>query len=440
MRESGARGYIPTPGEVVADGLFAMGHRIPWQKPGLYVARDALGSPVPLPTPGELARKYPAHAYTHVMFGGGGGACGNNAYDYPQEEFELREISSPGGMSGGSSAQGRGLSWRSGNRFSVLAWIARSLPRFFYQALGSVLTKQILVAAVFGTACVWFNCLCQVLLDHRLVYGKIHFWPSKDEIELAERTIAIPNQAAFAKLVDETALNDDDVLFRMLPDLRHDKESWLSTIAELFDSDYLLSTLLQVSTTVFMCFHPCPKHILVRFLLIQGILFFCRGISIFVTPLPPPDSSCAIGRPAVDENYLLEAVYVFARSRITCTDVLFSGHTVNFTMLTMLWWDHFSSLVSKMPDVSFVVRRVALAYCALGYFSMIVTRFHYSVDIFIGALLTFVVWRYYHALVDYYALYFEMTQTTGPQLFDLISRAEGGVGGGEGGVALAAAN
>ncbi|CAD7941146.1 unnamed protein product [Amoebophrya sp. A120] len=266
------------------------------------------------------------------------------------------------------------------------------------QAAGSVLRWQTIFALCFGLCCVWFNCVSQVLLDHRYIYGRIHIFPDAEEIARAKQATQDWSQEKFAERVERHALQHD-VFFDLLPDARSMEDHSLHF---LFDSDALLNNLLRMTALVFLLFHPRRSTLVVRFLLCQGFVFLLRGVSIFITPLPPPDASCQIGLPAPDENYLWEGFKTVFRHRVTCCDVLFSGHTVNFTMLTMLWWDHFDRHVCPYPSVRFLARRAVLFYACLGFTAMLITRFHYTVDLFLGAIISFFVWRYYHAQCAYF--------------------------------------
>merc|ERR1719247_352347 len=83
------------------------------------------------------------------------------------------------------------------------------------------------------------------------------------------------------------------------------------------------------------CLIPGPYSmrwtIFSRIMLIWGILWFLRGITIIATVLPNPDNGC---KPQISfpDNIWLEAwanlPFVFWYHELTCQDVLFSGHTV----------------------------------------------------------------------------------------------------------------
>ncbi|CAD7929039.1 unnamed protein product [Amoebophrya sp. A25] len=214
----------------------------------------------------------------------------------------------------------------------------------------------------------------------------------------------IHNQAEFERRVAEHVL-PNDIFFETLPDLRYETDGILADYAYLFNSDALLAMAMQLSALVFLLCHPKRGRLLPRFLVCQGAVFFLRGISIIVTPLPPPDGSCLIGDPAIDENYIWEGFKAVWRQRVTCCDVLFSGHTTNFTLLFLLWWDNFDENVCSLAILRFFVRRAVLLYMLFGYFSMLVRRFHYTVDLFLGAAISFLTWRFYHSQVALYRVW-----------------------------------
>jgi len=112
---------------------------------------------------------------------------------------------------------------------------------------------------------------------------------------------------------------------------------------------------------------------------------------------------------------------------VTCADVMYSGHTVNITLCALTWhaYSHVVPLTDFDPlyalrfgrsifdtDLPVPVRSnsgetlrwTTLKWCVwsvalVGYFLIIATHFHYTLDVFIGALLAIVVFNLYLATV-----------------------------------------
>lgn len=139
---------------------------------------------------------------------------------------------------------------------------------------------------------------------------------------------------------------------------------------------------------------------------VWGILFLLRGFVIVITPLPNPYRQCE-PQTAFPHNVFLQAIAFFVPrwgAQNTCQDVLFSGHTVAGTMWTLF----FVKYVQKAPwfQISLewtlphkVFHGLGVLWLICGWYVIIASQFHYSVDVFIGALLTFTVYGFYHNFI-----------------------------------------
>ncbi|CAF1174936.1 unnamed protein product [Adineta steineri] len=162
-----------------------------------------------------------------------------------------------------------------------------------------------------------------------------------------------------------------------------------------------------------------------RWLFIQAILFFMRSISIYVTSLSVPLPGCnttATGSPPVEAFYIMFLIHE------TCGDVLFSGHTVTLTLCALAWttyskgeeyypirwlWNKYKKnnqeikrgkpgwfypkLDANGDPLSFYLTTILVWICTIiGYLFIIATRFHYTVDVFLGFLLSQLTWKTYH--------------------------------------------
>eukprot|EP00397_Hematodinium_sp_SG-2012_P043743 GEMP01048695.1.p1 GENE.GEMP01048695.1~~GEMP01048695.1.p1 ORF type:complete len:426 (+),score=94.61 GEMP01048695.1:404-1681(+) len=150
--------------------------------------------------------------------------------------------------------------------------------------------------------------------------------------------------------------------------------------------------------------------ILRRWLLCMGLLFLLRGMSIIATVLPNPAKECKSSvhaKGAGDENdwnIFVLALCVTLGQCVTCADVLYSGHTVNFTLAALIWHTYsslcpYSHRPATCIDKLHLPRVFALSYALCGYIIIIKTRFHYSVDVWIGFWMTYFVWSYYHEAI-----------------------------------------
>eukprot|EP00932_Pfiesteria_piscicida_P018774 SRR837773.5621.p2 GENE.SRR837773.5621~~SRR837773.5621.p2 ORF type:complete len:351 (+),score=110.26 SRR837773.5621:76-1053(+) len=146
--------------------------------------------------------------------------------------------------------------------------------------------------------------------------------------------------------------------------------------------------------------------ILRRWLTVWGLIWFIRSVTIFVTPLPNPDASC---KPIISapDNLLLEAVYIATQQDLTCQDVMFSGHTVALTLAVLFLCRY----ISLAPWSSYMMNRgwlslntffhvVGYIFTAIGYYCIAGSRFHYTLDVLVGSLVTITTFRAYHDKIE----------------------------------------
>eukprot|EP00933_Yihiella_yeosuensis_P054759 TRINITY_DN5330_c0_g1_i2.p1 TRINITY_DN5330_c0_g1~~TRINITY_DN5330_c0_g1_i2.p1 ORF type:complete len:381 (+),score=33.39 TRINITY_DN5330_c0_g1_i2:42-1184(+) len=148
--------------------------------------------------------------------------------------------------------------------------------------------------------------------------------------------------------------------------------------------------------------------ILCRWQITWGILWFCRAFTILTTPLPNPDHTC-VPRISFPDNIFLEAwanlPIVPWYDELTCQDVLYSGHTVALT-LNMLFIFKYVRLApygdwsasNAMCSLSTVVNTLGILMVIVGYYFIVASHFHYTVDVLVGAMMTLLVFNFYHYL------------------------------------------
>ncbi|CAF0906681.1 unnamed protein product [Adineta steineri] len=162
-----------------------------------------------------------------------------------------------------------------------------------------------------------------------------------------------------------------------------------------------------------------------RWLFLQAVMFIMRSISIYVTSLSVPLPGCnttAVGSPPIEAFYIMSLVHA------TCGDVLFSGHTVTLTLCALAWTTYskgeehypirwlwykykgidqnttrrrpgwlYPKLDSTGDPLSFYITTLVVwIFTIIGYLFIISTRFHYTVDVFLGYLLSKLTWDTYH--------------------------------------------
>ena len=125
----------------------------------------------------------------------------------------------------------------------------------------------------------------------------------------------------------------------------------------------------------------------------------------------------------------MEAFKVMFGFRITCGDVLYSGHAATFTLMALIWHEYGRSFVppqrlpmpqqtaldlsvgldrfaeeefpkySKQWYTGVLVPRFVWMVAVVGYLIIIACRFHYTVDVVIAIVVVVQQWSLYHMVI-----------------------------------------
>jgi len=140
---------------------------------------------------------------------------------------------------------------------------------------------------------------------------------------------------------------------------------------------------------------------LMRVFFVLGLLYLWRSITIFLTPLPNPDPTC-VPKISHPDSILWEGLAAFTGDK-TCQDVMFSGHTLMGTTWTLFssryvqkapWFECARELVPKRA-----LHLVFWVWQVCGWYAIAASHFHYSLDVFVGVVLTYVSYHLYHAKI-----------------------------------------
>jgi len=176
--------------------------------------------------------------------------------------------------------------------------------------------------------------------------------------------------------------------------------------APLFDMGFLLLPYISLPlladyyTTVIICVVMLKSfivkklsgtlHIYRRLMIILGLCFLLRSISICITLLPNPWVQC---KPQITGNYFLGALLIMTGTARTCSDCFFSGHSVMIVLSALIWYTY--------TDTKFLfLRLLFIPMGTFGALSIIATHFHYSIDVMYGCLIALVIWTLYHYIVN----------------------------------------
>jgi len=133
--------------------------------------------------------------------------------------------------------------------------------------------------------------------------------------------------------------------------------------------------------------------IIKRVAILFSILFMLRNLSMIVTSLPDPSPLC---RRVSTEQLNINPRSIFdALTGITCGDMIFSGHTITLLMPPMLHMHYFGGIMSIFFWINAFV----------GTIFILLSRLHYSIDIFIAYLVVPFVFWIYHLVAEHEFLF-----------------------------------
>lgn len=165
-----------------------------------------------------------------------------------------------------------------------------------------------------------------------------------------------------------------------LPDLFHTiLPHWLREWHEY--SDYV-----PIVPLVFFLLIDQGSHFFI-FLYVITLVYLLRSIAFGLTILPCPTPHCECEW-EVDPKTTLRGILNLLYQE-GCNDLIFSGHTsMMVTSSLFLIYYHFRG--------SLWVKIMFLCYNLVGIFTIVGTRLHYSVDVFLGSLVSTVVFFLHH--------------------------------------------
>lgn len=154
-------------------------------------------------------------------------------------------------------------------------------------------------------------------------------------------------------------------------------------------ADVYLNTMIGITVVVALFHWDTFMRIFRRYLIVHGTLFTIRGLSIAMTVLPNPYKKC---KPFLTQSPYVSAFLVMAGSNGTCADVFFSGHAAMMGLCAMIVTAHMTRRLTLRKIIVYIVTFI-------GWVIIVATRFHYTLDVFYGAVLSILVWNSYHFLI-----------------------------------------
>ncbi|ORZ15835.1 PAP2 superfamily C-terminal-domain-containing protein [Absidia repens] len=206
-----------------------------------------------------------------------------------------------------------------------------------------------------------------------------------------------------------------------LGDLLHDG---LPYVYDYHIVNYFLTACLLYTIILFAFQSPDWSTrwiVLRRWLIISGVIYIFRGITLVVTTLPSPlVAYCQVSRITLNGSAGERFGYLFQMiggSINPCTDQIFSGHTSAMMSCVMVWRIH-----SRMRIVyTWILYALALA----GMLMIIATHFHYTIDVILAIFIVYTIWNIYMRYIQDATLRYTSEHTPRHLNMDVIRPSQG---------------
>lgn len=152
--------------------------------------------------------------------------------------------------------------------------------------------------------------------------------------------------------------------------------------------------------------------ILIRITMIISMVYFTRGFFIYVTTLPCPIPTCQPLRNGTFLENIQSSFYIIIAKVYECTDLIISGHTAFTTVLVFVW---------IMYEKNIFVNIFIILYAIFVYACIIISRFHYTVDVMMGCVFASTLFIGYHCMLDLAAKRYAVNKTFKKESNDLKS-------------------
>lgn len=157
-----------------------------------------------------------------------------------------------------------------------------------------------------------------------------------------------------------------------------------------------------------------------RFLWLFGLGYFLRMLCLAGTIMPPSNPTCIPIERSLIESILMTPALLFGFIH-TCTDKIFSGHTIVATLILCSWIDARIEASDAWYSVWFI-------YPVLHFLFMVTTSImgwnHYTVDIVVSIIVNVLTFSLYKCLLYVYVSRQEITQSI-PLLFRIVGWLDG---------------
>ncbi len=168
----------------------------------------------------------------------------------------------------------------------------------------------------------------------------------------------------------------------ILPDIGHDFVPFWPDLGWLAD---LMLVSLYLLVLACSCLLPRRFELICAFVDMHVLLMLFRCMTVSLTTLPAPVQRCDImlkSKPLPLFINPLVRIFSAGGMRAWCHDMVFSGHSIVYTLASLFLWDANVALL----------RLAGILMSCVGVLCLIASRLHYSLDIFLAAMITALVY------------------------------------------------
>jgi len=137
--------------------------------------------------------------------------------------------------------------------------------------------------------------------------------------------------------------------------------------------------------------------VLRRILFTISLMYLLRSIIIVVTVLPPSLLSCY--SPNKSRDLIWDSIILFLQLRTSCGDVFFSGHAIWFSVKFLLFLKYKPDFITD-NIIRTIIYKIVISICLiLELLSLVISAYHYTIDVLVSFFLCFIIFYFYHFLI-----------------------------------------
>ncbi|KII62789.1 Sphingomyelin synthase-related 1 [Thelohanellus kitauei] len=157
--------------------------------------------------------------------------------------------------------------------------------------------------------------------------------------------------------------------------------------------------ILFLISIVIMALHKCRLVLIRRYIVCFSTVFLMRGLFLLTTqPTLPYSTTLCPNYKDMDGSEMFGKAFIYVISMGfsglgygSCGDLIFSGHTASIVMVTFF--------ISYYTNLSLSINVIMWVMTTMSCLFIILSRGHYTLDVFVGFLVSIWIFTTYHAFI-----------------------------------------